>query len=90
MCCGEPGTTLLTAKAVKEAGGVGLRGDIQTPQSSYSFQGLGQEGLDLQAAKTATGLFIVAEVRSSEDIEIAQDTVMFFRLVPGICKIFPC
>jgi len=73
---------LLTAKAVKEAGGVGLRGGIFKPRSSpYSFQGLGQEGLDLlQAAKTATGLFIVAEVMSSEDIEIAQDTVDVFQV----------
>ena len=77
----RPGTTFVDGKSVKEAGGVGCVGIFKPRSSPYSFHGLGQEGLDLlQAAKTATGLFIVAEVMSSEDIEIAQDTVDVFQV----------
>jgi 3-deoxy-7-phosphoheptulonate synthase len=53
-----------TAKAVKAAGGVILRGGAFKPRSSpYNFQGLGEEGLKLlMEARKETGLPIVTEV----------------------------
>jgi 3-deoxy-7-phosphoheptulonate synthase len=53
-----------TAKAVRLAGGVILRGGAFKPRSSpYNFQGLGEEGLKLlQEARRETGLPIVTEV----------------------------
>jgi len=55
---------LETARAVKEAGGLVLRGGAFKPRTSpYSFQGLGEEGLRLLAqARDETGLPIVTEV----------------------------
>jgi len=53
-----------TAKAVRSAGANALRGGAFKPRSStYSFQGLGEEGLKLlQTAKEETGLPIVTEI----------------------------
>jgi 3-deoxy-7-phosphoheptulonate synthase len=55
---------LETAHAVKEAGAHALRGGAYKPRSSpYSFQGLGEEGLQyLAEAREQTGLPIVTEV----------------------------
>ena len=55
---------LETAHAVREAGGHALRGGAYKPRTSpYSFQGLGEEGLELLAeAREQTGLPIVTEV----------------------------
>jgi 3-deoxy-7-phosphoheptulonate synthase len=52
------------AYAVKEAGATALRGGAFKPRSSpYSFQGLGEKGLELLAeAREATGLPVVTEV----------------------------
>jgi 3-deoxy-7-phosphoheptulonate synthase len=52
------------AHAVKEAGATALRGGAFKPRTSpYSFQGLGEEGLELLAeAREATGLPVVTEV----------------------------
>ena len=52
------------AQAVKEAGANALRGGIYKPrQSPYSFQGIGEKGLEYMAeAKELTGLPIVVEV----------------------------
>ncbi len=62
------------AIAVKEAGAVGLRGGAFKPRTSpYSFQGLGEKGLELLAlAREKTGLAIVTEVMSSEDVELVS------------------
>ena len=59
---------LESARAVKAAGGAALRGGAFKPRSSpYSFQGLGQKGLDLLAlAKRETGLAIVTEAMDNE------------------------
>lgn len=59
---------LETAFAVREAGGHALRGGAFKPRTSpYSFQGLGEEGLEyLAEAREATGLPIVTEVMSPE------------------------
>ena len=61
---------LETAHAVREAGAHALRGGIYKPRTSpYSFQGLGDDGLELLAeARQATGLPIVSEVMREEQI----------------------
>ena len=60
------------ADVVKRAGGHLLRGGAFKPRSSpYSFQGLAEEGLKLLAdAREATGLPIVTEVLSSEQVPL--------------------
>jgi 3-deoxy-7-phosphoheptulonate synthase len=56
------------AQAVKEAGAQVLRGGAYKPRTSpYSFQGLGEEGLEILAeARQLTGLPVVTEVMSPE------------------------
>jgi 3-deoxy-7-phosphoheptulonate synthase len=63
---------MTTAEAVAEAGAQILRGGAYKPRSSpYAFQGLGVEGLRLlQKAREATGLAIVTEVMSEEDVDV--------------------
>ncbi len=60
------------AWAVKEAGAKVLRGGAYKPRTSpYSFQGLGEAGLELLAeAGEATGLRIVTEVMSPNDVPL--------------------
>jgi len=60
------------AHMMKEAGAVGLRGGAFKPRTNpYSFQGMGEEGLKhLAAARDATGLAIVTEVMSIDQVEI--------------------
>ena len=68
-CSVESRTQLLeTAHAVKEAGAHLLRGGAFKPRTSpYSFQGLGEKGLELLAeAREATGLPVVTEVLSPD------------------------
>jgi 3-deoxy-7-phosphoheptulonate synthase len=61
-----------TAKAVKSAGGMILRGGAFKPRSSpYNFQGLGEEGLKLLLeARKETGLPIVTEVMDTRLVEL--------------------
>jgi len=63
---------LRTAQAVADAGGVALRGGAFKPRTSpYSFQGMGEEGLELLAeARERTGLAIVTEVIGVEQVEV--------------------
>jgi len=64
-CSVESRTQLLeTAQAIKEAGGQILRGGAYKPRTSpYSFQGLGEEGLEILAeARELTGLPVITEV----------------------------
>ena len=75
-CAIESETQLLeTAEAVAEAGARVLRGGAYKPRSSpYAFQGLGVEGLKLLAkAREATGLAIVTEVMSEDDVELIAE-----------------
>ena len=60
-----------TAKAVRAAGATILRGGAYKPRTSpYSFQGLGEEGLQLLAeARKETGLKIVTEMMGLEQME---------------------
>ena len=62
---------LATAEAVAASGAVMLRGGAFKPRTSpYAFQGLGWEGVALLAeAGRATGLPIVSEVMSVEQVE---------------------
>lgn len=61
-----------SAKAVKAAGATALRGGAFKPRTSpYSFQGLKEEGLKMLAtARAETGLAVVTEVMSPEDVEL--------------------
>jgi 3-deoxy-7-phosphoheptulonate synthase len=63
---------LATARAVKEAGAVMLRGGAYKPRTSpYDFQGLGLEALEiLSAVRRETGMPVVTEVMSMEDIDL--------------------
>jgi len=63
---------LKTAKAVKAAGAEMLRGGAFKPRTGpYSFQGLKEEGLKFLAlARQETGLPIVSEVMTSENVEL--------------------
>jgi len=66
-----------SAEAVKRAGGKILRGGVFKPRTSpYSFQGLGQEGLDylVQAAKEQD-LLCVTEVIDALSLELVVDKV---------------
>lgn len=66
---------LRTAEAVATAGARILRGGAYKPRSSpYAFQGLGVEGLRiLRKAREETGLAIITEVMSEEDVELIAE-----------------
>lgn len=66
---------LETAHIVKEAGACVLRGGAYKPRTSpYSFQGLEEEGLHLlQEAGRETGLPIVTEVLTPEQVPLVAD-----------------
>lgn len=63
---------MITARAMKKAGVKGLRGGAFKPRTSpYSFQGMKEEGLKLlAAAREETGLAVVTEVMSTEEVEL--------------------
>lgn len=72
-CSVESRNQLLeTAFAVKEAGAHALRGGAYKPRTSpYSFQGMGEAGLELLAeARQLTGLPIVSEVMAQDQIPL--------------------
>jgi len=66
---------LTTAESVAASGAQILRGGAFKPRSSpYSFQGLGEQGLKLLSkARQETGLAIVTEVMSEEDVKIVAE-----------------
>jgi 3-deoxy-7-phosphoheptulonate synthase len=61
-----------TAHAVREAGAHALRGGVYKPRTSpYSFQGLGEAGLELMVeAREQTGMPLVTEVMREEQIPL--------------------
>lgn len=61
-----------SARAVKQAGATALRGGAFKPRTSpYSFQGMKEDGLKLLAmAREETGLAIVTEVMSTEEVDL--------------------
>ena len=72
-CSVESRSQLLeTAWAVKEAGATILRAGAFKPRSSpYSFQGMGEEALELLAeARDEVGLPIITEVMSTEQVPL--------------------
>jgi 3-deoxy-7-phosphoheptulonate synthase len=79
---------LETAHAVKEAGAQFLRGGAFKPRTSpYAFQGLRGEGLDyLAEAREATGLKVVTEIVSVEDLPDMMDRVDVFQIGARNCQ----
>ena len=71
-----------TAIAVKEAGAHMLRGGAYKPRTSpYSFQGLGEAGLELLAeAREVTGLPIVTEVMSPDQVALVLKYADMFQI----------
>ncbi len=65
------------AKSVKKSGASFLRGGAFKPRTSpYSFQGLGEKGLEfLITAKKETGLPIVSELMSPQQVEKYADKI---------------
>ena len=65
------------AKKVKESGANFLRGGAFKPRTSpYAFQGLKYDGLELlKKARQVTGLKIVTEIMSTDDIEVFEKDV---------------
>jgi 3-deoxy-7-phosphoheptulonate synthase len=72
---------LATARAVKGAGAHALRGGAYKPRTSpYSFQGLGQEGLEiLREVSAETGLPAVTEVVDVGDVELVDGYAAAFQ-----------
>ena len=66
---------MATAKHVRQTGARILRGGAFKPRSSpYAFQGLGLEGLKMLArAREESGLAIVTEVMSEEDVPLVAE-----------------
>ena len=62
------------AKSVKDSGAQFLRGGAFKPRTSpYAFQGMGNDGIRLlQEAKEATGLPIVTEIMSTDNVEMFE------------------
>ena len=73
---------LETAHAVKAAGAAILRGGAFKPRTSpYSFQGLGELGLELLAeAGRATSMPIVSEVINPGDVELVSQYVDILQI----------
>ena len=65
---------LEAAETVKESGAQILRGGAFKPRTSpYSFQGLGEEGLEyLAEARDKTGLLIITELLDSYDLQLVE------------------
>ncbi len=73
---------LSTAHAVKQAGAAMLRGGAYKPRTSpYEFQGLGEEALKLLAeAREETGLPVITEVMSTEDVDLICEYVDMLQI----------
>lgn len=65
------------ARQVKASGACALRGGAFKPRTSpYSFQGMGDDGIHLlEEARAETGLPIVSEIMSTEDLELFEEHV---------------
>ncbi len=79
------------AFALKEAGAQFLRGGAYKPRSSpYSFQGLGERGLEILAkAREKTGLSIVTEVLSEIDVPLVYKYADIFQIGARNMQNFP-
>ena len=67
----------LVAQAVKAAGASALRGGAYKPRTSpYAFQGMGVDGIHLlEQARSATGLPMVTELMSPDQLPMFEDRV---------------
>lgn len=75
-CAVESEEQVMTiAQAVKAAGANILRGGAYKPSTSpYAFRGLGKQGLKLlEKAGKATGMPVITEVMSPEDVELVAE-----------------
>ncbi|HWP27953.1 MAG TPA: 3-deoxy-7-phosphoheptulonate synthase, partial [Chloroflexota bacterium] len=82
---------LETAKAVKAAGARILRGGAYKPRTSpYSFQGLGEQGLEyLAEAREVTGLPIITEVLDPGDVPLVAKYTDILQLGTRNMQNFP-
>jgi 3-deoxy-7-phosphoheptulonate synthase len=80
-----------TALAVKEAGAHALRGGAFKPRTSpYSFQGLGEKGLELLAeARQVSGLPVVTEVMSVEQLPLVMQYADMLQIGARNMQNFP-
>ena len=91
-CAVESQSQILeTALAVKNGGGVMLRGGAWKPRTSpYDFQGLKEEGLlFLAKAREATGLPIVTEVLDPRDVAIVSEVADMLQIGSRSVQNFP-
>lgn len=70
------------AQSIKQSGAHFLRGGAFKPRTSpYSFQGLGHEGIDMLCeARSATGLPIVSELMSADEIDLFVEKVDIIQI----------
>ncbi len=73
---------MIATKAAKHAGATVLRGDVFKPRTSpYSFQGLGEEGLQiLQECRKETGLPIVVEIVDVSHVQHVAEVADCIRI----------
>jgi 3-deoxy-7-phosphoheptulonate synthase len=73
---------LETARILRASGAVMLRGGAYKPRTSpYSFQGLGEKGLQyLKEAGEAAGMPVVSEVVATDHIALMRDYVDVFQI----------
>jgi len=83
--------TLEIARAVADAGGDCLRGGAFKPRTSpYSFQGLGEEGLEiLAAAREETGLPVVTEVMDVRLVDLVSQYADMLQIGSRNMQNFP-
>lgn len=83
---------LEVAQAVKQAGGVALRGGAFKPRTSpYSFQGLAEKGLQyLAEARQQTGLAVVTEVLTVSHVELVARYADVLQVGRGTCRTLCC
>ncbi len=83
--------TLEVAYAIKEAGATILRGGAFKPRSSpYSFQGLGEEGLEILAEiRQETGLPIITEVMAPEQVGLVASYADMLQIGARNMQNFP-
>ena len=80
------------ARDVKASGAQMLRGGAFKPRTSpYSFQGMGESGLDLLLeAKKATGLPVVSEIMAPRYASSLRRRWTWCRSAPGTCRTSTC
>jgi 3-deoxy-7-phosphoheptulonate synthase len=73
---------MVSTRAAKDAGATILRGDVFKPRTSpYSFQGLGEQGLEvLQECRAATGLPIIVEVVDVSQVQHVAEVADCIRI----------